>query len=174
MLKHSLQKGILKGALGLAYLENNEIDKSSVKYKSNISTTTVSLGQDEILISKTIAEQILSERETGKTEEPQGKEEVKYKPGWEEKTGETAGEKPDKEKTVYKKISLRIENIPISKIADLNRGVLMPISREIGSFEFNMDIDIKSADGVSEDTIKNKVKETVSQIGAEITKDESE
>ena len=72
----------------------------------------------------------------------------------------------------YKKISLRIEGIPSSKIADLNRGVLMPISREVGGFEFNMEIDINKPEGVSETTIKNKVKETISQIGAKITKEE--
>ncbi len=71
-----------------------------------------------------------------------------------------------------KKLSIRIEGIPSTKIADLNRGVLMPLSREVGGFEFTMEIDIDKEDGgVSESTIKDKVKETVSQIGAKVTKE---
>ena len=48
----------------------------------------------------------------------------------------------------------------------------MPLSREVGGFEFTMEIDIDKEDGgVSESTIKDKVKETVSQIGARVTKE---
>jgi hypothetical protein len=47
----------------------------------------------------------------------------------------------------------------------------MPLSREVGGFEFTMEIDIDKAEGVSENTLKDKVKETVSQIGARITKE---
>ena len=45
----------------------------------------------------------------------------------------------------------------------------MPLSKEVGSFNIVMEIDIDSKEGVSEHTIKNKVKETLSQIGAQIT-----
>ena len=74
----------------------------------------------------------------------------------------------------YRKLSLRIEGIPSTKIADLSRGVLMPLSREVGGFEFTMEIDIENAEGVPESTLKDKVKETVSQIGARVTKEEVE
>ena len=37
-----------------------------------------------------------------------------------------------------------------------------------------MEIDIESSDEVSEKTIKDKVKETISRIGTDITKYESE
>ena len=47
----------------------------------------------------------------------------------------------------------------------------MPLSKEVGGFEFTMEIDIDKAEGVSENTIKDKVKETVSQIGARVTKE---
>ena len=82
--------------------------------------------------------------------------------------------KPKKGPKRYKKISLRIEDIPSSKIADLNRGVLLPLSREVGGFNFNMEINIEAEDGVSETTLKNKIKETIYQIGAKVTKEEVE
>jgi hypothetical protein len=47
----------------------------------------------------------------------------------------------------------------------------MPLSREVGGFEVSMEIDIDKAEGVSENTLMDKVKETVSQIGARITKE---
>ena len=71
----------------------------------------------------------------------------------------------------FKRVSLRIEEIPSTKIADLNRGVLMPLSKEVGGFDFVMEIDIDNPEGVSEATMKNKVKETISQIGAKLTKE---
>jgi hypothetical protein len=74
----------------------------------------------------------------------------------------------------YRKLSLRIEGIPSTKIADLSRGVLMPLSREVGSFEFTMEIEIDKPEGVSESTIKDTVKETISQIGARVTKEKVE
>jgi hypothetical protein len=45
----------------------------------------------------------------------------------------------------------------------------MPLSKEVGGFEFMMEIDIDKAWGVSESTIKDK--ETVSQIRARVTKE---
>ena len=89
-------------------------------------------------------------------------------PGGEVPGGEVPGPKR------YKKISIRIEGIQSSKIADFSRGVLMPLSRDVGGFEFTMEIDIDKAEGVSESTLKDKVKETVSQIGARVTKEEVE
>jgi len=50
----------------------------------------------------------------------------------------------------------------------------LPLSREVGAFNFTMEIDIEAEDGISETTLKNKIKETVYQIGAKVTKEEVE
>lgn len=72
----------------------------------------------------------------------------------------------------YKKVFLRLEGIPSTKIADLNRGVLMPISQEIEDFKLKIELDISDEDGISKSTIENKVKETIAQIGGKIVKEE--
>ena len=174
VIKRSIQQGIAEGAFGLGYIENNEIDKDTLKFKSNITTTSISLEDSEILVSKTIANDLLSDLEktdisAGMTGKEDGEE---YKPKEDEKQEGQEGKKEGEKQ--FKRISLRIEGIPATKIADLNRGVLMPLSREVGSFKFNIEIDVESSDGISEQMIKNKIKETISQIGARITKEEIE
>ena len=76
-----------------------------------------------------------------------------------------------KEQEKYREVILRIEDVPSTKIADLNRGVLLPISREIGSFKVILELDITDEDGINKETIEKVVKETISQLGAKITKE---
>jgi len=59
-----------------------------------------------------------------------------------------------KEQEKYREVILRIEDIPTTKIADLNRGVLLPVSREIGSFKLTLEIDIENEDGISKETLE--------------------
>ncbi len=174
VIKRSIQQGIAEGAFGLGYIDNNVIDKDTLKFKSNIAPASISLNNGEILVSKTVTTDLLSKLET--TDVTTGmvskKDNGEYQQTDEEKQKGQEGKQDDIKKV--KRISIRIEGIPSTKIADLNRGVLMPLSREAGSFKFNIEIDVGSKDGISEQTIKNKIKETISQIGARITKEEIE
>jgi predicted AAA+ superfamily ATPase len=180
VIRRSIQQGIAEGAFGLAYLKGGEVDRDTLKFESNVPTSSVSLAEEEVLVSRDVAAGIVAERERGGVSEVKEKGE-RY--AWGKDTGEegTGGVVvPGGELPVvpgpkrYRKISLRIEGIPSTKIADLSRGVLMPLSREVGGFEVSMEIDIDKPEGVSESTIKDTVKETVSQIGARITKEEVE
>ncbi len=168
VIRGSIQKGILEGAFGLGYGEDDSIDQETFKFKSNISTTSVSLDDGEVLFSNTKAAMIQSKFEGEEEPEEEEDKPAEEKEKAEEEKEEDAGSKR------FKKLSLKIDGIPSSKIADLNRGVLMPLSREVGSFNFNMEIEIESSEGISELTLKNKVKETISQIGARISKEETE
>ena len=168
VIKRSIQQGIVEGAFGLGYLNKEEIDRDTLKFQSNIPTNSISFNDGEFLLSKTLASSLRKGTEYGE----------ETKAGVQPKDPSTEYGKPregEKEGTIrYKKISLRIEGIPSSKIADLSRGVLMPLSRDVGAFNFNMEIDIDNAEGLTENTIKNKIKETVAQIGAKITKEKIE
>ena len=124
----------------------------------------------DLFEGQVISAPFLSERAEVKKFERRGGDDIWGKDTVEEVTGGVVvpgGEVPGPKR--YKKISIRIEGIQSSKIADLNRGVLMPLSKEVGGFEFTMEIDIDKAWGVSESTIKDK--ETVSQIRARVTKE---
>ena len=84
------------------------------------------------------------------------------------------GECPEckKLKDKYRYISLKIEDLNSTKIADLNRGIFLPITNEVGSFNFTLEIKLSSEDGINKQTIDNTVKETIQQLGAKITKEE--
>lgn len=160
VIKRSIQQGISGKAFGLGYIEKEEIDKDTLQFDSNIPTNTISLGEGEVLVSKSVASDLLAGVEVEKEDEQEEVEEDKKV------------EEEEKGPKRFKKVSLRIEDIPSTKIADLNRGVLLPLSKEVGGFNFNIEIDIDKSEGISEQTIKNKVKETISQIGAKVTKEE--
>lgn len=164
VIKRSIQQGISEKAFGLCFEDDGEIDTETVKFDTNIPTSSISLEDGEIIISKRKATSLVSESEA-EQEEEEPREEDKSEAGQ-----ETEGPKR------FKRMLLRIEDIPASKIADLNRGVLLPLSKEIGGFNFILEIDIDKpeTEGISESTIKNKVKETISQIGAKVTKEEME
>ena len=183
VIKRAIQQGVAEGAFGLAYLTGEEVDRDTLKFKSNVPTSSVSLVEEEVLVSKDRAAKIVVEREIVKV--PKG-EDTGGGATWGGDTGEkgtggvvvperegTSGEVPEPKR--YKRLSIRIEGIPSTKIADFSRGVLMPLSKDVGGFKFTMEIDIdKKAGGVSESTIKDTVKETISQIGARVTKEEME
>ena len=160
VIKRSIQQGVSEKAFGIGYTEGEEIDADTVKLGQNITTSAISLGEGEVLLSKSKASALLEDVEEAVEEEEEE----------EDKEEEGKGEGPKR----FKRVSLRIEGIPSTKIADLNRGVLMPLSKEIGGFDFIMEIEIDSPEGVSEATMKNKVKETISQIGAKLTKEKME
>jgi hypothetical protein len=85
---------------------------------------------------------------------------------------ETGSIEPGVTAIKYKNVLLKIEDIPSTKIADLNRGVLMPISQEIGDFKLKIELDISDDEGILKSTIDNKIKETVAQIGGKIVEEE--
>ena len=184
VIRRAIQQGVAEGAFGLAYVKGEEIDRDTLKFKANIPTNDISLAEEAVLISKEVAAGIVAERERGRVSGVEAGREIYTTggdtggagtggvvvPGGEVPSGEVPGGVVLGPKR-YKKISIRIEGIPSTKIADLSRGVLMPLSREVGGFEFTMEIDIDKAEGVSESTLKDKVKETISQIGARVTKE---
>lgn len=171
VIKRSIQQGIAEGAFGLGYLDGDEVNRSTVKFKTNIPTNAISLGEGEVLFPAAVASELMERGEGVGVGSTGGAGPVTQPPI----SGPVPEPKPPEPGSKrYKKVFLRIEDIPASKIADLNRGILMPLSREVGGFNFNMEINVESTEGVSEQTIKNKIKETISQIGARITKDESE
>jgi hypothetical protein len=183
VVKRSIRQGIAEGAFGMGYIDKEQIDVSSLKFESNIPTTAISFDEGEVLLSKEKVTEAFTrakeekerlKRETGEEETTIRSDVISEPSGVLEEVKKDEDSKPKKGPKRYNKISLRIEDIPSSKIADLNRGVLLPLSREVGGFNFNMEINIEAEDGVSETTLKNKIKETIYQIGAKVTKEEVE
>jgi hypothetical protein len=71
-------------------------------------------------------------------------------------------------------VCLVIEGVPATRIADVNRGILMPISRAVGDFTFTMTVDVSDEEGIARATLEQTVKETVRQIGARVVEERTE
>jgi hypothetical protein len=67
-----------------------------------------------------------------------------------------------------------IEGVPARRIADVNRGILMPISRAVGDFTFTLTVDVTDEQGIARATLEQTVKETVRQIGARVVEERTE
>ena len=66
---------------------------------------------------------------------------------------------------------LVVGDVPAVKNADVNRGILVPISAVVSDFKFTLEIDIMSAEGITQATLENKIKETIRQIGARVVEE---
>ncbi len=59
-------------------------------------------------------------------------------------------------------------------IADVNRGILRPITTAFGHFTFTLTVDVSDPEGISQGTLENTIKETVRQIGARVVEERIE
>jgi len=75
-----------------------------------------------------------------------------------------------KESPTFKRVNLTFD-APWNKLSDVMRGVVMPLIDEGADVSIQMTLEAKSESGISKNTIDNKVKETLSQIGAKIKTD---
>ena len=81
-------------------------------------------------------------------------------------------------KTLKNDVTPRLKGInltfdaPWNKLSEVMRGVVMPLIDEGAEVSIRMTLDAKSESGISKNTIDNKVKETLKQIGAKIAEEE--
>jgi hypothetical protein len=166
VVARAIQLGIKEKALGLAELRDEELDPTTLKYDDEIPLAAIPFEPGFYLISRQKAEELLAqitqEKAEEKHEEPEEEERVEEKIGRRDNA-----ELIDRERK-YKRVRLVVKDIPTGKIADVNRGILMPLSAVVGEFKFTLEIDISSAEGISQSTLENKIKETIRQIGARL------
>jgi hypothetical protein len=177
VLARAIQLGVQDGAFGLVAAQNGEIIPDSLKYKQSIPFDAVPFDSDTFLLTSARCEAILAARKPAEVEVvvPEGKaEEVRPKgafPGVEPvRQPEVAPEGP----AVYHRVRLTVSDIPASKIADVNRGILLPLNRAVGDFKFTIEIDVISAEGISPATLENQIKETIRQIGGRVVEERLE
>jgi hypothetical protein len=176
VLTRAIQLGIQDGAFGLVSSQAGEILPDSLKYKDQVLLDAIPFDADTFLLSNARCEAILAARVPEEEVEGPG-------PGPQEPGGNGAppgpphGEPPEPgsdKPTVYKRLNLTISGIPASKIADVNRGILLPISRSVGDFQFTIQFNVISEDGISKAVLENQIKETIRQIGSIVESEELE
>jgi hypothetical protein len=178
MLKRAIQNGVSDGAFCMAYMMDDKIADDSFKFQTKISTLEITFDENEYLLPKETGikykELMENDKENiGITSPPRQplvptrETPVVTGGGTDARRGEAVVAP-----TKYKRVIMRFEDIPSTKIADLNRGVLMPISQEIGDFKLKIELDISHDEGILKSTIENKIRETIAQIGGKIVKEE--
>ncbi|MFW6183669.1 MAG: hypothetical protein ACOC8X_07720, partial [Chloroflexota bacterium] len=131
--------------------------------------------EDRYLLSKERAEELLSQIQTeapdttpsGAEQQPPAPEPGGDQPTWlPPKTPAGATDTDVETGQDVKQFAIRASGISTGRIADLNRGVLQPLVREVGEFTFTVEIDVKSSDGIPQRVIEQQVIETLRQLGA--------
>jgi hypothetical protein len=181
ILARAVQLGVQEGAFGLAALEGGEIDAESLRFRTEMPMGAVSFDEGFVLVERGRAEAIVAalqaqrEAETAAAGGEPGTTPTPVTTVGVQPAGQTGiGVTPPPEVTHYKRVRLVIEGVPAGRIADVNRGILMPISRAVGDFDFTIEIDVSDEEGIARATVENTIKETVRQIGGRVVGEELE
>jgi len=180
VVARAIQLGVQEGALGIAEMRDDEIAADSLRYDESIALPTVSFDEGVYLLSQERCEEIRAQaaaeeeappRQVDAPVPPSADDAWQYpKPGPGKDPGKP--EKPGKpaEKR-YHHVRLVVDEVPVGKIADLNRGVFIPLAQVTSGLTFKMEIDVTSEDGITESTLENTIKETLRQIGAQVVEE---
>ncbi|HDQ72742.1 MAG TPA: DUF499 domain-containing protein, partial [Chloroflexi bacterium] len=181
VVARAIQLGVESGAFGLAELRDGEIDPETLKYQETIPLDALTFEPGVVLVAKAVCgalrAQMAPEMALDEPSPPSTRADVEVpeaetgvaitRPAVEPSTGER-----------YRRVRLVIAGVPAGKIADVNRGILMPINRAVGDFEFTIEIeieiDVTSEEGLSKAVLEHTIKETVRQIGARVVDEQLE
>jgi hypothetical protein len=163
VIAQAISSAVQAGDVGLGRGTVGDIKLESVVIAGFITAHDVGFTEDEFLLSaqkaKELKDQIV-EPEPGTTPEP----EPIPTPGAATTPTPTTGTGPLE---LIKHLHLNVSKIRASRIADLHRGMLKPLSDAFGDFEFSMEMDLSSDEGISKKKLEQQVYETLKQLGAE-------
>ncbi|MBN1814375.1 MAG: ATP-binding protein [Anaerolineae bacterium] len=183
VVARAIQLGVKEGALGLAEVRDGEVVPETLRYQADVPLAAVSFEPGMHLVSRATCQALLAAM--APPEQPAegpGPDVEVLRPGvpvapppgpGAHPTPPSPGVTPPAE-TRYQRVRLVVADVPASKIADVNRGILLPISAAVGDFTFTLEIDVESAEGITPATLETKIKETIRQIGARVVEEETE
>lgn len=175
VLQEAIAAAVANGDLGIGRGSADEIRPETVRFGETIASSTVELDEDTFLLAAEVArdlKEMVAEAGAGDEGSPvlggqEGSDgSIPARGGGGQTTIELGEEEGADEK--LKKLRLRVSGIPVGKLADLNRGVLMPLMREVGAFEFVIELDLQAKDGISKRVVEQQVMETLRQLGAQV------
>ncbi len=189
LIAETVTNGVRDGSFGLARQEGGETVPKSVKIREPLSRSQVNFREEGwVVITADRAEELQAQVETESddeeepedesTDETSGSEDEQDSTSDDEQQDEEESEDDEppeeEEEDTVQHLSLRVSGVPTGKISDLNRGVLMPIIRAAGQFEFTIEFDVESEEGIPEKKIEQQVMETLRQLGAEVERQNTE
>jgi len=182
LIAETVANGVREGSFALARQEDGSVIPESVRINEALSPSQVSFQEEGwVLVTVARAKELLQQVEPEYSEQP-----AQPKPGTAQRSGDggttvqphhpTSGSSPSEGETTEQKeaeekvnrLQLRASGIPSSKLIDLHRGVIKPITREVGEFDFAIEIDVSSAEGIPKKVIEQAIMETLQQLGADV------
>ncbi|MCB0627703.1 MAG: ATP-binding protein [Pseudomonadales bacterium] len=194
IVARAIQLGVQDGAFGLALSDNGPIDVALLRYQETVALGAIAFEPGVYLVNRERCEALreaqrqkeAAERQQEMAQEAGEQGEETAVTGTTTTTGgytvTTSGdggtksqETPSDQKPFsYKQVRLVIGGIPASRIADVNRGIFMPLGAASDTpLTFTLTIEVSSEEGITSATLENKVKETIRQIGARIVVEET-
>lgn len=173
VVARAIQLGIQEGAFGLAMAAETDIHADRLRYKEYVPLDVISFEPGFYLVNQTICEALRS-KPVVTTENPDNNVGISD-------DSESPLDLPDPQPdpptpsttAAHHRVHLVISDIPANRIADVNRGIFMPLSaRSDEPLTFTLTLDVSSSEGISEATLEQKIKETIRQIGARIQKED--
>ncbi|MBS1253271.1 MAG: hypothetical protein MAG451_02320 [Anaerolineales bacterium] len=164
VLAQAISQAVQDGTLGLGSGSADDIAPTSVKFNESILPSAIQFHEDVFLLTPERAKALKQDATVVEPEPPQPGPGPEPKPGPEPRPGPPPPPQPDER---VKRLTLRASGISSGRLADLSRGVFLPLSREIGEFTFTIEVDVSSADGISKRVIEQQVLETLRQLGAQ-------
>jgi hypothetical protein len=194
VVARAIQLGVQDGAFGLALAADGEVRVEQLRFAEVVALGAIAFEPGIYLVSQARCEALREElRRRLEEEEEERRRRAEEQQtigdddssstdddddsgdGEETGNGEEEDNGQDKPPAIYKRLRLVIGDIPASRIADVNRGIFMPLSTASDRpLTFTMTIEVHSEEGVTPATLENKVKETVRQIGARIVEEQKE
>jgi hypothetical protein len=184
VVARAIQLAVQDGALGLAEGHDDQLDPDTLKHGQTVPLDAITFEPGEVLLSRAKSAELLAQVTPpeapavppvgGETPPPPGPE-GQAPPSTsgptavppEPETGPAAEKR-------YRRVRLVIADVPAARIADVNRGILRPITTAFGHFTFTLTVDVSDPEGISQGTLENTIKETVRQIGARVVEERVE
>jgi len=179
-IEEAILNGITVGDLGLVYeTENGELDPEKVRFDERLSQGQVAWTDDEYVITKSLAQELLDQleddEEDDEVEDDDEGEEVSVGGITDDDGSETVvgaddddgSEDGEVEEEQYENVILHVSDLPPNKLADINRGIIIPISSEAEDVGFTIQLEIHD-NSVPKDLVENRVREAVNQLGGSL------
>ncbi len=169
VIQQTICWGVEEGAFGIGLLSNNTIQANSFFFSVKLSPSQVSFSSDEILLSKEFAKEI----KTQLANNPELNEVIIPKDHIEASPKDLIFK--TKSKTQIKRpelhsFSIEVQELKSKCLPAFYRGVLKPLESKNAEISMEIKLDVKCEQEIPATIIDTTIKETITQLGAHITR----
>ena len=147
-LRKAIREGVREGIFGIRF-------GGTLRFKREIPDTLID--PEALIVPREVAE--AEQAPVEEVKESRGE-------GAQAEGGPVGPPAPPRAEGVPQKLRLRLR-IPWDRLADIQRGVILPLRGKSKRLELEITINAESEEGFSEDVLETKVRETLKQLGVD-------